>query len=132
MSRFLKLTAILLSVLYLAAFLGCGGDKEWYEEGELYEGTLAEWKEGSEGDKLATAAKFAFISFDVIDRVRGMKELGSDTGAELIIKTARPHAEDMVECIDGYAEPGSAAANAAETVIDAAALCSVLLGWPQN
>jgi hypothetical protein len=82
--------------------------KAWYEGGTLHQATVAQWKAGSNANRLATASDWVTVT------------TGWDT-----LEEAREKSEDLKTCVTEAAmeSPEETKAN------ELAAACAVLMGW---
>ena len=123
---------LLLSVvltLALGVTVACGG-QEWYEGGApLANATLAEWRQADERDRLAAAALFAFHAFEVLDMAETLADAEAKSEIKTLIKLTKPHAEDMLTCLDGLIidVPNEVDSRPVTSVANA---CVSLLNWP--
>jgi hypothetical protein len=105
--------AALLAVVALAS----GADAQWYSGGNLSGRTLADWRQATAENRLATSADIVVVA---MGQARVIRETGGD------FDKLRPFAEAMRTCIDEVAVEESAGT---QPVADIAALCAVLLGY---
>lgn len=89
--------------------------EEWYSGGTLHSSTIGKWKEGSEQDRLATAADWTFAV------------IGQDKAVSHGFDGLRDMAEELVICVDTSVEGLDEVNGLASSEI--AASCAILLGW---
>ena len=82
----------------------------WYEGGTLHRGTVAEWRNATPRNRLATSADFA-----------------SSILKPSTVEEVREPAREMMACITATTDADSIPPNMA--VSEIGAVCGVLLGW---
>ena len=86
-----KITALLLLLFYiLFIFVVVAMAAEWYAGGTLHKATVAEWKEATDANKLATC----------VDFIVGLHQKGNLNLTITTIESIRPYANQLVIVID--------------------------------
>lgn len=107
-----------LAFAILAHLLGCNAlAAEWYQGGNLHDGTLADWRTATASNRLATAADFATGALGDA-RIRAM-----GSASEL-----RPYAAALMTCIDGVAADSQVNLR----TVEVAAACFMLMGMHEG
>lgn len=90
--------------------------KVWYEDGNLHKKNLAQWKDATNQNKLASSADMALASKKI------MKEFKNSDSDDILL----PYAYALVRCID---ETSAGQDSASMKVSDVAVMCIITLGW---
>lgn len=86
-------------------------DLTWYQGGTLHQATVADWKQATEHDRLATAADFA-----------------SSILEPNTVEEVREPAEEMKDCLAEAVQGAPDYKNMSEL----AAVCAVMMGWQKG
>lgn len=91
-------------------------ESKWYENGTLHKSSVADWKNATYKNRLATAADWALSQPQINDIVKKSRSI--DTG--------KPFAEELVKCVNNAA---SGKGYGSMKVSELATSCMILMRW---
>jgi hypothetical protein len=110
--------ATCMSLLLVVLLSGLVSAAEWYEGGTLHRAKVAEWKDATARNKLATCADF-------IAKMRNSLDLPITT-----VDSIKPYAQELVDFIDAATDGVDEMDE--ESVASMAAMGTIMMGWGKD
>lgn len=111
-----SLSLTFLVIVLLSLFSSSYAGDKWYENGNLHKKTIADWKNATDSNKLATSADMALASPKI-------KALVKKSGN---VDTLKPYAFGLKTCIDKATVDKK---TNKMKVTEVAAACIILMKW---